>query len=154
VAGSLWQSSSKSNALEAKMIKKTAIQWMAVVALLSSLSATAWGAGSSTPQAELARWQQEAGQRGDAARGQAFFNRQHGGEWSCASCHGQPPTREGKHASTGKTITPLAPAVNPQRLTDSAKVDKWLRRNCKDVLSRECTAIEKADVLAYLIALK
>ncbi|MFN3630954.1 MAG: DUF1924 domain-containing protein, partial [Casimicrobiaceae bacterium] len=28
------------------------------------------------------------------------------------------------------------------------------RRNCKDVLSRECSAAEKADVLAYLIRLK
>ncbi|WP_299509996.1 DUF1924 domain-containing protein, partial [uncultured Limnohabitans sp.] len=26
--------------------------------------------------------------------------------------------------------------------------------NCKDVLSRECSAQEKADVLAYLIKLK
>ena len=38
--------------------------------------------------------------------------------------------------------------------TDEAKVDKWFRRNCNDVLSRECTAVEKADVLAYLNALK
>jgi hypothetical protein len=109
---------------------------------------------ASTPQAELIRWQQAAGQSGDAARGQVFFRSQHGGEWSCASCHGQQPTRDGKHASTGKSIMPLAPAANPERLTDTAKVDKWLRRNCKDVLSRECSAIEKADVLAYLISLK
>jgi len=33
-------------------------------------------------------------------------------------------------------------------------VDKWFRRNCKDVLSRECSAAEKADVMAYLISLK
>ena len=38
--------------------------------------------------------------------------------------------------------------------TSTAKVDKWFRRNCNDVLSRECTAVEKADVLAYLNALK
>ncbi len=38
--------------------------------------------------------------------------------------------------------------------TDTAKVDKWFRRNCNDVLSRECTAMEKADVWAYLKALK
>ncbi|MFP5443986.1 MAG: DUF1924 domain-containing protein, partial [Betaproteobacteria bacterium] len=36
--------------------------------------------------------------------------------------------------------------------TDTAKVDKWFRRNCNDVLSRECTAMEKADVLAYVSA--
>ena len=72
----------------------------------------------------------------------------------CASCHGTPPTAQGKHASTGKPIAPLAPAFNPKAFTDTAKVDKWFRRNCNDVLSRECTAVEKADVLAYLNALK
>ena len=30
-------------------------------------------------------------------------------------------------------------------------MDKWFRRNCNDVLSRECTAVEKADVLAWLL---
>lgn len=109
---------------------------------------------ASTPQAELQRWQQAAGQSGDALRGQIFFTQRHGGEWSCATCHGQVPTREGKHASTGKPISPLAPSAHAERLTDSAKVDKWFKRNCKDVLSRECTALEKADVLAYLIGLK
>ncbi len=109
---------------------------------------------ASTPQAELQRWQQAAGQSGDALRGQIFFTQRHGGEWSCATCHGQVPTREGKHASTDKPISPLAPSAHAERLTDSAKVDKWFKRNCKDVLSRECTALEKADVLAYLIGLK
>ena len=50
--------------------------------------------------------------------------------------------------------SPVGPAFNPKAFTDTAKVDKWFRRNCNDVLSRECTAIEKADVLAYLNALK
>ena len=109
---------------------------------------------ATTPQAELQRWQQAAGQSGDASRGQVFFTQRHGGECSCASCHGQVPTREGKHASTGKPISPLAPSAHAERLTDSAKVNKWFKRNCKDVLSRECTPLEKADVLAYLIGLK
>lgn len=111
-------------------------------------------AQASTPQAELQRWEQAAGQAGNATRGQAFFGQRFGGEWSCASCHGQPPVRDGKHASTGKKITPLAPAFNAERFTDSAKADKWFKRNCKDVLSRECTAHEKADVMSYLIGLK
>lgn len=113
----------------------------------------AW-AGDTTPAAQLAHWQAQAGGVASASRGQSWFNSRHGGEWSCASCHGNPPTATGKHASTGKVIEPLAPAANPLRLTDSAKVDKWLRRNCKDVLSRECTPAEKADVLAYLVSLK
>jgi hypothetical protein len=61
---------------------------------------------------------------------------------------------KGEQAVTHKVIEPMAPAFNPQRFTDAAKVDKWFRRNCKDVLSRECTAREKADVLAWLISLK
>ena len=72
----------------------------------------------------------------------------------CIRDSGTPPTAQGKHASTGKSIAPLAPAFNPKAFTDTAKVDKWLRRNCNDVVSRECTAVEKADVLAYLNALK
>jgi len=48
----------------------------------------------------------------------------------------------------------LAPLVNPDRFSDSAKVEKWFRRNCKDVLSRECTPLEKADVVAYVKDMK
>ena len=128
-------------------------------ALLTALVLSTGGTGAAhaadtSPAQQLARWSAQAGTPGNAARGQTFFNAKHGGEWSCASCHGQPPTQEGKHASTGKPIAPLAPAFNPKAFTDTAKVDKWFRRNCNDVLSRECTAVEKADVLAYLNALK
>jgi len=91
---------------------------------------------------------------GDARRGQAFFTQRHGGEWSCASCHQALPTQAGKHAGTGKEIGALAPAFNPRRFSEPAKVEKWFRRNCKDVLERECSAGEKADVLAWLMTLK
>lgn len=111
-------------------------------------------AADTTPTAQLERWRAEAKAPADAAQGKVFFNRQHGNEWSCASCHHTPPTTEGKHANTGKAIAPLAPAFNAKAFTDTAKVDKWFRRNCKDVLSRECTASEKANVLAYLLALQ
>ena len=69
---------------------------------------------------------------------------------SCATCHGKDLTQPGRHAKTGKTIEPMAPSVNPQRLTDQAKIDKWLLRNCNWTLGRECTAGEKADFLAYI----
>lgn len=88
------------------------------------------------------------------ARGQQFFTTRHGKEWSCASCHGAAPTQNGKHAATGKSIAPLAPAFNPERFTDSAKSEKWFRRNCNDVVGRECSAAEKADILAWLLTLK
>ena len=88
-----------------------------------------------------------------AARGQRFFNATHGNDWSCASCHTGSPVATGKHAKTGKEIAPLAPAANPQRFADAAKVEKWFKRNCNDVLGRVCTAQEKGDVLAYLMSL-
>ena len=54
---------------------------------------------------------------------------------------------------TGKAIEPMATAANPRRFTDVAKVEKWFKRNCKDVLDRECTAREKGDVITYLRSL-
>jgi hypothetical protein len=123
-------------------------------AMLSLLCAGTALAADTTPAAQLQHWSAQAGSPGNAAKGQSFFNAKHGGEWSCASCHGTPPTAQGKHANTGKLIAPLAPAFNPKAFTDTAKVDKWFKRNCNDVLSRACSAVEKADVLAYLNSLK
>lgn len=127
---------------------------LAAVLMALLLPTTAVRAADTSAAAQLAYWSAQAGAPGQAARGKAFFEVRQGGEWSCASCHQMPPTTPGRHASTGKTIAPLAPAANPERFTDTAKVEKWFRRNCKDVLSRECTATEKADVLAYLTSLK
>jgi len=127
-------------------------RWLVLLGLALALGSAS--AQVTSPQVQLQRWQELAGQTGQAIRGQAFFTQRHGGEWSCASCHGQAPTAASRHVSTGKSIAPLAPAFHTERFTDSAKVDKWFKRNCKDVLSRECTALEKADVLAYLIGLK
>lgn len=111
-------------------------------------------AADTTPAQQLARFAAEAGAPGAAERGRQLFTTRQGGTWSCASCHGEVPLAAGRHASTGKAIDPLAPAANPRAFTDSARVDKWFRRNCKDVLERECSAAEKADVLAYLTALR
>jgi hypothetical protein len=125
-------------------------------ALLTSLALLAAGAqaADTSPTQQLARFAGEAGAPGQAERGRVFFTSRHGGEWSCSSCHGAPPVPPGKHASTGKAIDPMAPAVNPNVFTLTTKVDKWFRRNCNDVLKRECNAGEKADVLAYLVSLK
>jgi hypothetical protein len=135
--------------------RATAKRWV-----MAPLLAATWAlaspamAADTTPAAQLQRWNTEAQAPGDAAKGQVFFSTTHGNEWSCSSCHNAPPTTEGKHANTGKVIAPMAPAFNPNRFTDTAKADKWFRRNCKDVLSRECSASEKAHVLAYLLSLK
>jgi hypothetical protein len=124
-----------------------------LVAAAVALSGTALAAD---PAGLLAGYQSEA-RKADAGfaaspqRGAQFFSARHGGDWSCASCHGTPPTGQGKHAKTGKRIEPLAPSANAKRFTDEAKVEKWFRRNCNDVLGRACAASEKADVLAYLL---
>lgn len=122
----------------------------ALIAVALPAAAPAVVAG---PAEQLAAYAAEAGAPGDAARGQRFFTARHGREWTCASCHGTPPVQAGRHAASGKTIAPLAPAVNPERFTDAAKTAKWFRRNCNDVVGRECSAGEKADVLAYLASL-
>ena len=113
-------------------------------------------AAAADPAGLLAGYQAEARKgngafNASASRGEQFFTARHGNEWSCASCHGAPATGQGKHAKTGKAIAPLAPAANAERFADAAKVEKWFRRNCNDVLGRACTPSEKADVLAYLL---
>jgi len=127
---------------------------LALAAPLLALPATRAQAADTSPAQQLDRFATLAGAPGQAERGRLFFTSRQGGEWSCASCHGNPPVAAGKHASTGKVIEPLAPAANAKVFTDTARVDKWLRRNCNDVLKRECTPAEKADVLAFLISVK
>ena len=89
-----------------------------------------------------------------ASKGEQFFKSTHGNDWSCASCHTEDPSGSGKHAKTNKVIKPLAPSANSERFTDPAKVEKWFKRNCNDVLGRVCTSQEKGDVLAYLLTIR
>lgn len=126
----------------------------AVAAIGIAAAAFAAGAQAATPADAIAGYSKQAGSPAQPARGQAFFTQNHGREWSCTSCHGNPPIQPGKHAATGKPIAAMAPAVNAERFTDAAKTEKWFRRNCNDVVGRECTPAEKADVLAWLLALK
>lgn len=41
--------------------------------------------------------------------------------------------------------------ANPDRLTDRREVEKWFKRNCTQVLGRECTAEEKGHFLTFLL---
>ncbi len=117
-----------------------------------------WGfsppALAASPVELMGQYAAEAAITPSTSRGEAFFAQKHGREWSCSTCHGAPPTRDGAHAMTRKRIAPLAPAFNPEGLNDRARADKWFRRNCGDVLGRDCTPAEKADVLAYLTGLR
>jgi hypothetical protein len=121
------------------------------VAVFNVYSADVFAA---TPAELLATYTAQSGASAQPSRGQLLFTVKHGKEWSCSTCHSAPPTVDGKHATTGKVIGPLAPAFNAERFTDIAKSDKWFRRNCNDVMGRECTAVEKADVLSWLMTFK
>ncbi len=122
--------------------------------LILVTQAPAAQAQSTTPAQLQKAYEAAAGSPAQVERGRVFFTSKHGAEWSCASCHGQLPTGVGKHAVTAKSIDPLAPAFNPKAFTDERRVEKWFRRNCKDVTQRECTPVEKADVLAWLQSLR
>lgn len=88
-----------------------------------------------------------------AERGKAFFEAKHTGGKpdtpSCTSCHSQDPTLPGE-TRAGKRIEPMAVSKNPSRFTKTDEVAKWFGRNCNSVLGRECTALEKGDVITYL----
>lgn len=137
--------------MQASALSRTAVP--AVFAGLLSLAAAA-ASQAATPAEILAGFSAQAATAPQPSRGEAFFTQSHGREWRCASCHGTPPTQTGKHAATGKPIAPLAPAFNAERFTDPAKVEKWFRRNCNDVVGRECSAAEKADLLAWLVSIQ
>jgi hypothetical protein len=120
------------------------------------IASSAWG---EHPQDFLAIFTAQAKQENpgfsgcDVSHGEQFFKSRHGEDWSCSTCHTENPTAQGKHTVTGKDIEPLSPSANPARFTNPAKVEKWLKRNCMDVLKRECTAEEKGNVLTYLLSL-
>ena len=70
---------------------------------------------------------------------------------SCTSCHGDNPRSAGR-TPVGKPIDALAVSVTPTRYTDPAKVEKWFKRNCQEVLGRQCTPLEKGDWLSAMIS--
>ncbi len=103
------------------------------------------------------QFEQQSGPASPQA-GQQFWQQTHpapkgGKPRSCTSCHGLDLSKVGKHIRTNKRIEPMAPSVNPQRLSSSKKVHKWLKRNCKWTVGRECTPQEKANLLSYLKSL-
>ena len=90
-----------------------------------------------------------------AARGEALYRDRHTGGKpdtpSCTSCHANDPRKPGQ-TLTGKAIAPVAVSVSPDRYTDPAKVEKWFKRNCTEVLGRQCTPLEKGDWLTWMIS--
>ncbi|MBU1215403.1 MAG: DUF1924 domain-containing protein [Gammaproteobacteria bacterium] len=112
-----------------------------------------------TPQQIQATYSAEASQvipdfNPSAQRGRDLFVKQwnvSANQPSCTTCHGKDMHAEGKHVVTGKTIAPLSPVVDAERFTSAKKVAKWFKRNCSEVVGRECTAAEKADFIQFAI---
>jgi len=92
-----------------------------------------------------------------AASGESSWNQENipangGKARACSSCHGTDILKPGRHVKTGKVIEPMAPSVNPSRLSELKKIEKWFRRNCRWTFGRECSTQEKGNFLQYLMA--
>jgi len=122
-----------------------------VSVLFMGLSLTAH---ADTPMQILERLQAEAPSAASPERGRQLYHGKFSGgkAESCATCHTANPRDAGRHARTNKAIEALAPSVNRERFRDPEKVEKWFKRNCTEVLNRACTAQEKADFTAYVLA--
>jgi len=110
-----------------------------------------------TRDAIIAGFAVEAGVPSFSAEdGKAFFQGNHSGGKpetpSCTPCHTNSPHAAGK-TRVGKVIEPMAVSVTPARFTNPETVAKWFRRNCSSVLGRECSALEKGNILTYLSSL-
>jgi hypothetical protein len=128
---------------------------LAPLAALCLVLALDSGASAAPVDDLLQQYRAQGAKDFSSAAGETFWTTPHpdaaGGEpRKCALCHTTNLTATGKHAVTGKAIKPLAPSANPERLTDTAKIEKWLDRNCKWTLGRPCTPQEKGDVLTMI----
>ena len=89
-----------------------------------------------------------------ARRGEALFRTKWmGGDprtSSCTACHTADPRQPGQNAKTGRPIEPVAVSANPRRFTDPATVEKQFTRDCRNVLGRECTPLEKGDYITFM----
>ena len=131
-------------------MKKTLSITIALVALLSAAAANA-----SVLDQVMLQLQAQGAKAADAQRGAAlwvktFEHNKGPNQRSCSTCHTRDLKNSGKHAKTKKQIKPMAVSVNPERLRKAKKIAKWLKRNCKWTMGRECSAQEKADVLAFI----
>ena len=128
------------------------------IALLCCLGASA-GVLAAPPADLIDRYAAEA-RAADAAfagfsaeRGQTLHRTRYGlgkpDTPACTSCHGDDARAPGK-TRTGKAIEPMALSAVATRYSDPAKVEKWFKRNCTEVLGRECTPREKGDWLAWM----
>lgn len=142
------------------MMRKFVLMMIAAAAGVVSLTAQADVAGAKIlvdKYAHVAKNIDPASKGASAEGGKTFFERElmlRGKPIACASCHTANPAATGKHIVTKKEIMPLAPSANAARFGDLDKVEKNFEKHCQEVISRTCTAQEKADVVAYLLTVK
>jgi hypothetical protein len=105
----------------------------------------------------LTEYRQQGADNFTVEAGQALFfktfpDEAAGKTRQCTTCHTDNLRQQGQHVRTGKSIEPLAPSINPNSLIKVKNIRKWLKRNCKWTLKRECTPQEKGDVLTFIQA--
>ena len=127
------------------------------VALAALASCATPAAANPVVAGLLKQYESQGASRFTAATAEALWTRdfrdaKSGETRRCSTCHHEDLKRPGKHATTGKVIEPLAPSVNPKRLTDPEHIEKWFSRNCKWTFGRECTPQEKGDFLVMIRA--
>lgn len=137
------------------MQKKTFISFM-LLALIQPLAALAGPVEDQLGNyAKAAKSANPAFSGFAAERGKTLHTKSFGGGKpdtpSCTSCHG-PDARAAGKTPSGKKIEPVAISATPARYADPAKVEKWFKRNCNEVLGRECTPQEKGDWLTYVLS--
>jgi hypothetical protein len=133
------------------------LKHLAVALAALAFHAAPAGAANDVVARLLKQYESQGGARFTAATAEALWTRDFrdaktGEARRCSTCHSEDLRRNGKHATTGKAIEPLAPSVNPKRLTDPEHIEKWFSRNCKWTFGRECTAQEKGDFLVMIAA--
>lgn len=92
-----------------------------------------------------------------ADEGRAFYTKRvvvDGKELACSKCHTDNPTKEGKHAETGKPIKPVAVSANPESFSDVKKVEKNFAKHCRELYGKDCAAIDKANFLTYMLTVR
>jgi len=129
-----------------------------LVAAACALSMLLSPLACATPESDalLQKYQSKGAGKADPVKGKQNWERiveTDGEQMSCAnSCHNSDFAKDGKHHKTGKVIRPMSMKVNPERYTNIKKMEKWFKRNCNDAWGRDCTAQEKADFLAFMLA--
>ena len=123
--------------------------------LISALMCSEYGFATEATDQLLAQYRSQGAKEFSLSQGKELFykefkDQETGQMRDCPACHTENLTQSGKHVKTGKVLEPLAPSVNPKRLTQVKEISKWLKRNCEWTLGRECTPQEKGDLLVFI----